>query len=122
MDVVQKTQENLKPEDIQNFPVNVLKVIDKLWLKYSKGRFGFSVQLDIYKSLGGSLETMISQDKKLTEKWGEKLGWRVDNQWQKCENLDYSLGAPVGCHPSQWWNSPYGSKMTNFFLMRLLKI
>ncbi|MGL4881256.1 MAG: GUN4 domain-containing protein, partial [Waterburya sp.] len=28
--------------------------------------------------------------------------------------------APVGCHPSRWWNSPYGSKMTNFFLGRLI--
>ncbi|MEL7038898.1 MAG: GUN4 domain-containing protein [Cyanobacteria bacterium J06592_8] len=112
--------EELKPEEIQMFPCNSLRVIDNLWLKYSQGRFGFSVQLEIYRSCGGDREATIAQNQKLVEQWGEKLGWRADNKWLRCESLDFSLNAPLGCHPSQWWNSPYGSKMTNYFLARLM--
>lgn len=115
-----KDIEELKPQDIQTFPSNALKVIDQLWLKYSQQRFGFSPQLEIYQSLGGNLNTTIGQNRELIERWGDRLGWRSDNHWRKCSQLDYSLSAPVGCHPSHWWNSPYGSKMTNYFLARLL--
>ncbi|WP_013324701.1 GUN4 domain-containing protein [Gloeothece verrucosa] len=121
LDLTGKDKDNLKPEDIQYFPVASLKVIDKLWLKYSQGKFGFTVQLKIYQQLGGNLDTTIAKDQKLIEKWGEQLGWRDNHQWRKCDELDYSFNAPTGCHPSQWWNSPYGSKMTNYFLARLIK-
>jgi hypothetical protein len=120
LDVSGKTQENLKPEDILTFSLDVLKVIDQLWLEYSNDRFGFSLQLKAYQNLGGNKDTTISGDRKLLEKWGEQLGWRQKNQWRKCDELDYSLNAPLGCHPSQWWNSPYGSKMTHYFLSRLM--
>ena len=113
--------EELKPTDIEIFPGNALRVIDNLWLKYSEGKFGFSVQLKIYKSVGGHLEATIAQDQDFVDKWGEKVGWRVNKKWRKCEDLDFSLNAPTGCHPSQWWNSPYGSKMTNYFLARLMR-
>ncbi|NET36967.1 MAG: GUN4 domain-containing protein [Cyanothece sp. SIO1E1] len=112
--------EELTPNDIQKFPCNQLQIIDKLWLAYSHGRFGFSVQAQMYRSLGGTLETTIGQDVELVERWGEHLGWRKQGRWKKCSELDYSLNAPMGCHPSRWWNSPYGSKMTNYFLSRLL--
>lgn len=119
-DITGKELKDLTPEDIREFPCNELKVIDQLWLKYSHERFGFSTQLDAYQSVGGNLDTTIRQERSIVEKWGDKLGWRVKEQWRKCDELDYSLGAPVGCHPSQWWNSPYGSKMTNYFLARLM--
>jgi hypothetical protein len=115
-----KTKEELTPQDIQKFPITTLQVIDQLWRKYSEGRFGFGVQVGIYKRLGGTKDTTIAKDQSLLEKWGEQLGWREKNQWKRCEELNYTLAAPVGCHPSQWWNSPYGAKMTNFFLARLL--
>ena len=118
--VAGKSTEELSPEDIRSFPCNAIATIDQLWLKYSQNRFGFSVQLGIYQSLGGNLDTILEQDRKLIEKWGEKVGWRENNRWRKCDELDYSLNATQGCHPSRWWNSPYGSKMTNFFLARLI--
>ena len=34
----------LRVEDMDNFPSTDLRTIDKLWVKYSKSRFGFSVQ------------------------------------------------------------------------------
>ena len=118
--VTAKEIEELTPEDIQHFPCNDIMVIDRLWMKYSDGRFGFSPQLKTYLEKGGSFATTVEQNQQLIQAWGEDLGWRKDNRWLPCKELDFSLNAPMGCHPSRWWNSPYGSKMTNFFLGRLI--
>ncbi len=112
--------ESITPQDIKNFPCHELKVIDRLWLTYSKERFGFSIQANIYQSVGGSLETTIVQDKQVLIEFGERVGWREGKTWKKCDNLSYTLSDPVGCHPSRWWNSPFGSKMTNYFFARLM--
>ncbi|PSB47431.1 hypothetical protein C7B80_09600 [Cyanosarcina cf. burmensis CCALA 770] len=116
----QRELESITPEDVKQFPCNELHVIDSLWTTYSKGRFGFSVQMQIYQNVGGSLNTTIAQDNTVIERFGDRIGWRVDGKWQKCDRLDYTLAAPIGCHPSRWWNSPFGSKMTNYFFNRLL--
>ena len=120
LDVMGKEIEELTPEDIQHFPCKDLMTIDRLWLKYSNNRFGFSPQLAEYQKIGGNIQATIEQNRQLVEKWGENLGWRRENRWLPCSELDFSLNAPKGCHPSRWWNSPYGSKMTNFFLGRLI--
>ena len=120
--------EDLSPRDIRSFPCGELQVIDRLWTTYSEGRFGFSVQMQIYQALGGTVDTTIGEDQKLVRRWGAELGWRSNvseqnpegDRWRKCDELDFSLNAPKGCHPSRWWNSPYGSRMTNYFLNRLI--
>lgn len=43
-------------DDIRQFPCEDLRTIDQLWLQYSNGHFGFSVQKEIYLSVGGILE------------------------------------------------------------------
>ncbi|MDB9527294.1 GUN4 domain-containing protein [Oscillatoria sp. CS-180] len=120
--------EELSPRDIRGFSCGELQVIDRLWTTYSNGRFGFSVQVQTYQELGGTLETTIGEDIKLIQRWGAVLGWRdgvseqkpEGDRWRKCDELEFSLDAPKGCHPSRWWNSPYGSRMTNYFLNRLI--
>ncbi|MEL6456815.1 MAG: GUN4 domain-containing protein [Cyanobacteria bacterium J06636_27] len=112
--------EDFRPAEVQHFPCVQLQVIDNLWLTYSEGRFGFSIQARIYQEVGGNIETTIEQDSKIIQKWGERLGWRENNRWKKCDELDWSLKAPEGSHPARWWNSPFGSKMTNYFLARLM--
>jgi GUN4-like len=112
--------ESITPEDVRHFPCSDLSVLDRLWTIHSDGRFGFSVQAKIYQEVGGSLETTIAQDNALIKRFGERVGWWRNERWQKCDELDYTLSAPVGCHPSRWWNSPFGSKMTNFFFARLI--
>jgi molybdopterin converting factor small subunit len=112
--------ESISPNDVRQFPCNELHVIDRLWTNYSQGRFGFSVQAQLYQSVGGSLETTIAQDYSVIEQFGDRVGWRVNGNWQKCDDLDYTLNAPMGCHPSRWWNSPFGVKMTNYFFARLI--
>lgn len=112
--------ESITPEDMRRFSCNELRVIDNLWKTHTKDRFGFSVQAQIYQSVGGTLDTTINQDSKFIEYFGDRVGWRVNGKWQKCDDLDYTLTAPIGCHPSRWWNSPFGSKMTNYFFNRLI--
>ena len=83
-------------DTMRKFPCRDLNTIDKLWVKYSKGQFGFSVQKRIYLSLGGKR----SYDKKAWEALGDRLGWRVHGSWLFPEDLNYSISAPQGHLPS----------------------
>lgn len=112
--------ENLRPSEIERLDCSELQVIDRLWRIYSDNQFGFSIQLSIYQDLGGNQQTTIEQDTNLIEQWGDRLGWRKDDNWIKCSNLNYSQDIPIGGLPGLWWNSPYGSKMTNYFLAKLI--
>ena len=116
----QEKLEDLSPSQIEHIDCSELQVIDRLWLTYSDNRFGFSVQVKTYQDLGGSRQTTIEQDAQLIEKWGDRLGWREGGNWIKCSDLDYSENAASGGLPGLWWNSPYGSKMTNYFLSKLI--
>ncbi|MFM7324033.1 MAG: GUN4 domain-containing protein [Nodosilinea sp.] len=113
-------REELTPEGVKRFPCSVLRVIDRLWITYTGGRFGFSVQRRLYQEVGGSLETAIAQDGELLKKLGDRVGWRQDDQWKTLDQATHSLEDPVGCYPVIWWDSPYGAKMVNYFLVRLL--
>ena len=42
----------LNRDSIEKFPCTDLRTIDQLWVKYSNGRFGFSVQKRIWESVG----------------------------------------------------------------------
>ena len=58
-------------ESIENFPCDDLRTIDLLWVKYSQGRFGFSVQKKIWLECGGKV-----YDERITEyKLGDRVGW-----------------------------------------------
>lgn len=41
----------LREEDIENFPCQDLLSIDRLWMQYSQGRFGFTVQSQIWETI-----------------------------------------------------------------------
>lgn len=79
----------------QNLACQFLQTLDRLWLDYSEGRFGFSVQRKIWQELGGKID--YSTECIL----GERLGWRVDHNWLAHKDLDFSLDAPEGHFP---WN------------------
>ena len=44
-------------ESIETFPCKDLQTIDQLWVYYSEGLYGFSVQKDIYVECGGTLDS-----------------------------------------------------------------
>ncbi len=82
-------------EDVEKFPCKELRSIDKLWLKYSGGKFGISVQQQIYQSLGGTKE----YNQKVWESMGDRVGWRQGVQWLSYSNLNFSQKAQSGHLP-----------------------
>ena len=46
----------LNLEDLENFPCNDLRALDQLWLKYSNGKWGFSVQKRIWQDCGSPMD------------------------------------------------------------------
>ncbi|TAG50594.1 MAG: serine/threonine protein kinase [Oscillatoriales cyanobacterium] len=89
----------LDKESIEKFPCEDLRTIDQLWVKYSNGRFGFSVQKRIYQSLGGT----SSHDSEVWQKFGDKVGWRKNNEWLYYKDLTFSEKVPVAHLPSRSW-------------------
>ena len=79
----------LRVKDVENFPCQDLGTIDKLWVKYSGGKFGFSVQKQIYQDLGGTKD----YDKKVWESFGDKVGWRKWGSWLNYSCLLYTSDA-----------------------------
>lgn len=82
----------LRTEDIKNFSCEDLRIIDQLWLEFSQGKFGFSLQKDIYQNLG---ETMNIREKGLN--FGTRVGW---NKAFDYDDLLFNLNAPKGQLPS----------------------
>lgn len=94
----------LRVEDIKRFPCEDLRTIDQLWLNYSNGRFGFSVQKSIWESVGGK----DNLDWKTYESFGERLGWRRKTTWLPYSSLTFTKNAPIGHLPVgklivRWW-------------------
>jgi len=48
--------QSFRKEDLLNFPCKDLKTIDRLWVNASQGRYGFSVQKEIYVRCGAKLD------------------------------------------------------------------
>ena len=89
-----QSQGYLELDDIKNFPCKDLRLIDQLWLKFSGGHFGFSVQKEIYLSCGGKADYQYDQE--AYEKFGERVGWREDNSWEY--GMRYDLSQSPGGH------------------------
>ncbi len=85
----------LYDKNIDNFPCEDLCTIDQLWVKYSDGRFGFSVQKRIYQSLGGTRE----YNSKIWHEFCDRVGWRVNNEWLYYNDLKFNTLAPEGHLP-----------------------
>ncbi|MFL9459003.1 GUN4 domain-containing protein [Tolypothrix bouteillei VB521301_2] len=81
---------------IQNFPQQDLRAIDRLWVEASKGRFGFSIQQQIWQNVGGN----IKPDDKIYEAFGNLVGWRVHQKWLQVHELTFHLSSPVGHLPA----------------------
>jgi serine/threonine protein kinase len=90
---VAKKECHLTEEDIINFPCADLRTIDQLWVKYSNGRFGVSVQKRTYQGLG-------EDNYEIWEKFGDKVGWRKVGSWLYYKDITFDKKAPEGHLPS----------------------
>jgi len=82
-----------------NFPCTDLRTIDRLWVKYSNGRFGFSVQKKIYLEVGGVLDGKFYAGKAFN-KFGDRVGWKVKGSWISYTEVTFDTIAPVGHLPA----------------------
>ncbi len=76
----------LQPQDLATFPCDALCAIDDLWVEHSQGRFGLSVQAQIWHACG-------SPDRYLSEAWemfGTCVGWR-DQETATAQQTEDSL-------------------------------
>ncbi|MBD2136464.1 GUN4 domain-containing protein [Anabaena sp. FACHB-1237] len=87
----------LRVEDAKNFPRQELRKMDQLWVKYSNGKFGFSVQKQIWLELGGKLDGEPDWD--TYQKLGDRVGWRQQSRWLAYWELNFSTNAPSGHLP-----------------------
>ncbi len=86
----------LKNGDLEKLSCDDLWIIDKLWVKYSNGRFGFSVQEYIYKEVGEDYPSFC-----------DRVGWPVHNPSNLESILKFNLRAPMGHLPSRRWIGGY---------------
>uniref|UniRef100_A0ACD5GR28 GUN4 domain-containing protein n=1 Tax=Desertifilum tharense IPPAS B-1220 TaxID=1781255 RepID=A0ACD5GR28_9CYAN len=86
----------LEERSINEFPCEDLRTIDRLWVKYSEGHFGFSVQAEIYCSLGGTQSCDEQIDEKIWEAFADRVGWRKQGSWllYPDPNLTFNTSAP----------------------------
>lgn len=100
----------LDDQSLSNFPSTELHIIDELWLSYSGGHFGFSLQHQIFESLS----------KKSLNAFGDAVGWRTKAglfkgifvSWKNYSELIFDLSAPKGHLPA--WGQWQGKEVTEF--------
>ncbi|NEQ40532.1 MAG: GUN4 domain-containing protein [Okeania sp. SIO3I5] len=95
-----KKEGSLGETDIEKFPGEDLHIIDQLWVKYSLGKFGFSVQKKIYQNLGGTRKynEAVYQQFRNTVGWHQKKGWLDYSELVFTLDTDYKGHLPV-CGP-----------------------
>ncbi|WP_009630132.1 GUN4 domain-containing protein [Synechocystis sp. PCC 7509] len=75
--------------EVDNFPIADLHTINTLWLIFSEGKFGFSVQRQLWLSSGKNWEKLWVQ-----------IGWKDGNNWTRYPNeFTWNLTAPIGHLP-----------------------
>ena len=82
----------LSGSDIRRCDCEDWKILDALWRRYSQGRFGFSIQVQIYQQVGKDYPQFC-----------QRLGWPIHNPASLEDALHFSLSAPVGHLPSRRW-------------------
>jgi hypothetical protein len=90
-------------ESIKNFPCTDLCTIDQLWVKYSNGHFGFSVQKRIWENVGGKPG---EYNEEALKEFGNRIGWRKKllgflnyETWLNYSEITFRLDAPSGHLP-----------------------
>jgi hypothetical protein len=75
--------------EIESLPITDLQTINRLWLVHSEGKFGFSVQRQLWLSVGKNWESL----------W-PKIQWKAGKTWTRySEGFIWDLSAPRGHLP-----------------------
>lgn len=82
----------LDAKSMASFPCPDLQAIDKLWQEYSDGRFGFSVQKDIWEAVG-----------KDGDQFDDRVGWSENGKLRQYKELNWEVRSPAGHLPIAFW-------------------
>ena len=88
----------LDEENINKFPCQDLRTINQLWLHYSDGKFGFSVQKEIYERMVKEQEWTDLKE----QEWQNfivHIGWRKRRRYLSYSELTFNLEAPTAHLP-----------------------
>ena len=77
-------------QELLTFPCQELLLIDKLWLKHSRGKFGFNVQKQVYVECGAKLDGEYPGDE-IWERFGDRVGWRRDGSWIGYDDVTFDI-------------------------------
>jgi GUN4-like/DnaJ domain len=118
----------LLPDDARNISTQDILAIDRLWVKYSNGRFGFSVQSKIWRTLGCNSSDNISVQTNSENTFGQYVQWRVGSRWlSPYDSFKYDFQSPQGSLPRDyifalngWWS--YSKEWTGYYLLRFDEI
>jgi len=136
-----KQNEKLGVDDIRNFSCETLCTIDELWVKYSSGRFGFSVQNKIWhqireKSFWQKMKTQFLGNSDNNEKekdfwyiFGERVGWyhelnKGQKKWVQYKDMTFNMNALQGHLPCcrEWWKQSRPEHEPKRFCALMLRI
>jgi eukaryotic-like serine/threonine-protein kinase len=82
-------------ERINDFSTSGLSTIDQLWINYSSGQFGFSIQKRIWLECGGKFD--YTTECCLCD----RVGWRKNGRWLYYTEIDFSGNSPPGHLPAR---------------------
>ncbi|MEP0870202.1 serine/threonine-protein kinase [Trichocoleus desertorum AS-A10] len=82
----------LLPGDLSKLPCEDLQSIDGLWMKHSQRRFGWTVQVQVYQSVGGDYGSFC-----------QRVCWPLHNSTSSYSSLKFNRSAPIGHLPSRVW-------------------
>ncbi|WP_225894421.1 GUN4 domain-containing protein [Atlanticothrix silvestris] len=93
---------------IEEFSCTDLRTIDQLWVKYSNGRYGFSVQKKIWLEVGENWNAFYTC-----------VGWQITSKWMlggwiNEKSISYDNAAPLGHLPG----SPFAVSQGSPFRVR----
>lgn len=105
--------------DIDQIPPKDLRKINRLWVKFSDGRFGFSVQKNIWIKILNAYhgnEKRYWIDDSVYNVFIDQVGWNRESNRIYHGDLKYSLNAPQGHLPAiLMFENPYYSNHSNYY-------
>jgi eukaryotic-like serine/threonine-protein kinase len=122
LEVIGKKWSEVTSDDFKNFSKEDLQIMDQLWVKYSQGLFGFSVQKQIYINCGG---TPGVYDWDTYKRFAEKVGWITGEKWLSYSELPFNTNAPLGNLPAAgcgwvWGRGVFGLRWGGWVLFSLV--
>jgi hypothetical protein len=89
----------VQSSDLLNFPCADLTTIDHLWNRYSNGKWGFSVQKEIYVECGATPDGTYSGDS-VWRDFCRRVGWLRGKNYVSYSDLTFDLqNSPAGEFP-----------------------